>query len=401
MMEKESWIATMAPLLLRRLVTSVFVFTEQSLLNLSERSKLLRIIRDFLLYTFLLFLRILPSFFPSLLTTASYLELYSALKSSPVLAASGTTITTPPRVFSPNNRVGDSSIARALSQLLSLMNEIPVSSRKYEVVRGLAEKLIDENLREGSETLKEVNCAALSGVFSKTLRQLEATMSRQQEHRPVVNGDGEVGSGQLRRRRNRVLGAIRSFREGARNVLFADGVDGGGGSSAEKWAVELLWLARKMGDCGCVEEAEWRWGTASNLARLALTAEPHLQGSLVKVSAFLFKKVKRIREETEDEGKADQQREIKMKMLMTWLPLLCRASNGIDAPVLSSREREELERVLEEMIEMLRQEEEQEKVLALWLHHFTSCSSSDWPNLQGCYIRWCDASRKLLLLQGA
>ncbi|XP_042495097.1 ethylene-responsive transcription factor 15-like [Macadamia integrifolia] len=70
------------------------------------------------------------------------------------------------------------------------------SSHKYEVVRGLAEKLINENLHEGFETLREVNRAALSRVFSKT-RQLEATMSRQQEHRSVVNGDGDVGSGQL------------------------------------------------------------------------------------------------------------------------------------------------------------------------------------------------------------
>lgn len=116
------------------------------------------------------------------------------------------------------------------------------------------------------------------------------------------------------------------------------------------------------------------------------------------MAAFLFKQIKEMGEETEDEVKADQQREIKMKLLMTWLPLLCRASNGIDAPVLSSRERGELERILEEMIEMLKQEEEQEKVLALWLHHFTSCPSSDWPNLQACYTRWCDASRKLLLL---
>ncbi|XP_043707193.1 uncharacterized protein LOC122656644 [Telopea speciosissima] len=394
MMEKESWITTMAPLLLRKLVTSVFVFADQSLHNLSERSRILRIIRDLLVYTFLFFLRFLPSFFPSLLTTVSSFE-YSSLKSSAALATSTT-----PRVFSPNKGAGDSGIARALSQLLSLMNEIPVTSRKYEVVRGLAEKLIDENLRQGSEILREVNRAALCCMFSKTLRQLEAAMSKRQEHRPVVYGDGEVvGSGKLGRRRSRVLGAIRSFREGARNVFFADGGDGGG--SAEKWAAELLWLARKMGDCGFMEEAVWRWGTATSLARLALTAEPRLQGALVKVSAFLFKQVKVIGEETEDEGKTDQQREIKMKLLMAWLPLLCRASNGIDAPVLSTREREELERVLEEMIQRLRQEEEQEKVLALWLHHFTSCSSTDWPNLQACYIRWCDASRNLLLLQGA
>lgn len=83
---------------------------------------------------------------------------------------------------------------------------------------------------------------------------------------------------------------------------------------------------------------------------------------------------------------------------MSWLPLLCRASNGTDAPVLSINERAELERVLEETTEMLEQEEEQEKVLSLWLHHYIYCPSSDWPNLHACYARWCSASRKLLLL---
>ncbi|KAJ4966930.1 hypothetical protein NE237_018779 [Protea cynaroides] len=380
----------MAPVLIRKIANYVFTGAEESILNLSEKYGILQIIRSLLVYTFLFFVRL----FPSLLTTAASSFDYSAFKSSAFKSSDVlvTSSTTQPRSISPK----DSSIGRALSQLLSLMNEIPVSSRKYEIVRNLAEKIIDENLREGSESLREINCAVLSGVFARTLHQLEASMSK---HRiVVVHGDGEVGLGQIGRRRNRVLGAFWSFQEGARNVFFGDGGDGGGGS-AEKWAVELLWLAQKMRDCGCLEAAVWWWAAASSLARVALTAEPRVQGSLVKVTAFLFKEVNRIEEENEDESIAEQEREMKMKLLLTWLPLLCRASNGIDAPVLSSREKEELERVLEKMIGILRQEEQQEKVLALWLHHFTSSPSSDWPNLQSCYTRWCDGSRKLLLLQ--
>ncbi|KAL4323481.1 hypothetical protein GQ457_11G002220 [Hibiscus cannabinus] len=56
------------------------------------------------------------------------------------------------------------------------------------------------------------------------------------------------------------------------------------GNSAEKLAVELLWLAEKMVACGFGEEAVERWASASNLASLSLLAEPRLQGSLVKVS---------------------------------------------------------------------------------------------------------------------
>ena len=102
----------------------------------------------------------------------------------------------------------------------------------------------------------------------------------------------------------------------------------------------------------------------------------------------------------ETEGsKMEEHMQVKLKMLQSWLPLLCRASNGTDAPVLSISERRELERVLEETIEGLEQDEEQEQVLSLWLHHFTHCPSSDWPNLHACYVRWCNASRKQLLLQ--
>lgn len=105
------------------------------------------------------------------------------------------------------------------------------------------------------------------------------------------------------------------------------------------------------------------------------------------------------KEESDQESKREQQRETKMKMLLSWLPLLCRASNGVDVPVLSTKERSELEEILEETIDMLEQEDEQEQVLSLWLHHFTYCPSSDWPNLHSSYARWYNASRKQLLLQ--
>ena len=101
-------------------------------------------------------------------------------------------------------------------------------------------------------------------------------------------------------------------------------------------------------------------------------------------------------EETEESNK-ESHRQTKMKMLTSWLPLLCRASNGTDVPVLSISERAELKKVLEETIEMLEQEE-QEQVLSLWLHHFTYCPSSDWPNLLASYAHWCTTSRKLLCL---
>jgi hypothetical protein len=63
--------------------------------------------------------------------------------------------------------------------------------------------------------------------------------------------------------------------------------------------------------------------------------------------------------------------ELRMAMLRSWLPLLCRDSNGTDAPVLSSRERSEMVGVLEELIGKLSWEQEEE-ILTLWLHHFAA-----------------------------
>ncbi|KAF8404610.1 hypothetical protein HHK36_009497 [Tetracentron sinense] len=380
----ENSLTSMAPLLLRKLITSLFISADNSLLNLAEKYKLLQFLRHLLVHSFLLCLRILPSLFPSLNHPSS---LKPPLKGDLLTPVKG----------------ADSSIARALAQLLSIMNEIPVSSRKYEVVRSLAEKLIDDNLQGGFQVLREVNRSVISAAFSRSLVELDATVlkldrERERERADAVDATRPLDYGVIR-----VLRAVRSFRQVARSRLggswAAEEASTRPGGSAEKLASELLWLAQRLADCECAEEAVWRWGSASSLAWLALSAESRLQGLLVRITAFLFKQAKEIVEgEDGKEGKKEEVREMRMKILMSWLPLLCHASRGADAPVLNRSERVELERVLEETIEML-EREEQEKVLALWLHHFTISSSSDWPNLQACYGRWYSASRKMLLVQ--
>lgn len=96
----------------------------------------------------------------------------------------------------------------------------------------------------------------------------------------------------------------------------------------------------------------------------------------------------------------EELRKVKTKLLMSWLPFLCRATIGVEAPVLTFNEKAELENMLGKLIESLKHEEEQEKVLSLWLHHYAHCPSSDWPNLYQYYDRWCTASRNLFILQG-
>ncbi|KAL5705229.1 hypothetical protein ACHQM5_023562 [Ranunculus cassubicifolius] len=368
---KESLSKTMCitPFLLPQIITSIFTSAAD---KSHHKFKLLQILHYLLSLSLFLF-----HFFLSLLQT-----LTPSLHSSTVINPN------PNVIVKKEHEIlhqGDSGISRALAQILSIMNEIPVTSRKYETVRLLAEKIIDENLEEGCEALKEVNRMVLRNAFGKTIGQLEAAMREQ--------GDEISGSGSLDGKMGWIWNAVRVVRDGA--VCRVNGEEDGCSSrpvgwSAEKFAAEVYWLAKKLVACGNGEEAVKSWGSASNLAVLALSAEPRVQSCLVKVSAFLFKEEKEI-------GESDEQR--RKMMLMSWLPLLCCASNGTDSPVLSSIERMELEKVLEEMIGLLTQKDDQEKVLALWLHHFTSCSSSDWPNLQACYTRWCQASRKELAAQ--
>ncbi|KAG7539149.1 hypothetical protein ISN44_As13g028200 [Arabidopsis suecica] len=362
--------AAVVPQLLRNIIIAVVVFADESLLQISGNSKLLEKLRVFLVTCFLFFLRSLPS-------VVSFANPNSKKKKTKnkMLVISD---------------CEESGIGRAIWQLLSAMNEIPVSSRKYQVVRSLAERLIDENHGENSIALFDLNRRVLNASFRTTLSRLEAAVERNSNRRDI----GEP----VRRGLNRVVrAAVRAV---------GDGFIGWGGEetadqtaeTSEKLAAELLWLAEKMAVYGFVDEAVEKWASASNLASLALSSEPRLQCSLVQISALLFKEAKDIKEGREEEGEEAKLREIKKKMLISWIPLLCRASNGADKPVLRSAERADLEKVLEKMISELN-EEEQERVLSLWLHHYTHCSSSDWPDLNDSYVRWCHSSRQLLLLR--
>ncbi|KAG9145507.1 hypothetical protein Leryth_025010 [Lithospermum erythrorhizon] len=355
----ESSQTTIAPLLIRNILTTILMFADKPLLFIAEKHKLVEFIRWFVVSTSLFFLGLLPSLFPSAQNFKS---------------------------FSDHRKGGgyyngaDSGVARALSQLLSLVNDIPLNSRKYQVVRSLAEKLIDENLDKGNDSLREINHGVLSAAFRRTLSLLEAAILDCGRCNVDLNEEsGSVYYNRLRWFLRGVVGQVSYM-----------------GSSAEKLAAESLWLARKMFDCGCVEEAVRVWASATRLPCLALSVDQRLQSSLVKFSAFLFKQAQDIGTKDVEIIANGELNRMKMRMLTSWLPLLCRGSNGIDVPVLSLGERAELEKTLEDIIETLRLEE-REKVLSVWLYHFTQCASSDWPNLQDCYTRWYNSSCELLL----
>lgn len=279
----------MAPLLLRNLLTSLFFYADKPLVFLAEKYRRLELLRCFLLSAFLFFLRLLPSLFPGLNSSAEFYNYSFKTKRADSYVS---TLSGGGGGAASGGGIGDSGVARALTQLLSIVNDIPVSSRKYELVRSLAEKVIDENLLEGNETLREVNCASLSAAFSRTLSQLEAAVLGQGRSRgggtsgDVTDGAAEEIDIYYKNRFSRFLKAVKYY--GKVFWQYGKSRDGVSGfkSSAEKLAAEILWLAQKMAACGCSEEAVCKWASASKLASLALSAELRLQGSLVKVSGM-------------------------------------------------------------------------------------------------------------------
>lgn len=254
----------LALLILRNLVAPALIYADKSLVTLGQKYKLLEFIRYLFITGFLFFLRLLPS----LLTCFNPITDHNHLLKSPK-NDNHAALTL---------RGGDSGIARALLQILSLINDIPVSSRKYDVVRSLAEKLIEENQSGDIEALRLVNRTSLSAAFERTLTQLEAAMM-ELGYEPEENW-------QVRNQLNRVLRVVRSVKYGTLGALGGrtrDGME----QLEEKLAAELLWLSQKLAACGCGEEAVLRWASASNLAWFALSAEPRLQGSLLKISGKL------------------------------------------------------------------------------------------------------------------
>ncbi|KAJ3700485.1 hypothetical protein LUZ61_004190 [Rhynchospora tenuis] len=274
----------------------------------------------------------------------------------------------------------DSTCAsRALSHVLSVVSLVPVSSRKYEIVRSLADRLLDENLRFNAE----LNQRVLADAFSQTICRLEATLSA---------GDFGLIGGAVKKGIKRWWPTLIVGAEVGREEMFD-------GPKAEKLAAELVWIGEKMAVSGAVGEAVVRWGAATGLGHRAVSADARLQVALVRVTVFLLKHAN-LMQSDEAKGAAEEQERsissIRMSFLKLWLPLLCRATNGTETPTLNSREKAETVRVLEEMIAKLSWEE-QEEVLALWLHHFAASPDSDWPNIESYYAQWYSDSRKLFI----
>lgn len=305
----------------------------------------------------------------------------------------------------------DTAIVRALSQVLALVNDTPVSSEKYEFARSLAGKIIHQNMVQGDVTSRGANKVALSAGFSRTLQLLTLAlqgMQQQQQHKQQE----EKGSSWLWSISGLIfsrgfsmfppLFSLENVRICISNFLvsllqtsssslevsppmpIASIESARTCLPAEKLAQELLWMTEKLKECSAINVAIMTWSTVPGLASLSLYAPPRVQASLLRVSVLLLKDMACEVEKST--------RSLKMNLLLSWLPLFCCAKSGYDCPIFTPAEKVEILDLLEKNILSLT-DSEQEMVLACWLKEYVS-SSSEWPNLQLCFETWCHPSRK-------
>ncbi|URE03701.1 hypothetical protein MUK42_20625 [Musa troglodytarum] len=168
-----------------------------------------------------------------------------------------------------------SRAGRGLSRVLFAVAHVPVASRKYDFVRSLAERILDDNLRATSGAdLQTLNRTALSAAFARTLHGLEEALAAE-----AASANGVRSGG-------RIMGALKSrVRAWAAGRVVPPAGEEGAGESAEKLASEAMWLGQKMAENGAAAEAVAMWGTASRLAGLAVSAEPRLQVAIVRHKA--------------------------------------------------------------------------------------------------------------------
>jgi hypothetical protein len=162
-----------------------------------------------------------------------------------------------------SSSAGSTCASRALSHVLSIVSLVPVSSRKYEIVRSLADRLLDDNLRFDAE----VNQRVLADAFAQTVRRLETT---------VAAGEWGLVGGAVKKRMKRWWPAVM--------VSEVTGEEAFDGAKGEKLAAELVWIGEKMVACGAIREAVGRWGAATGLGHKAVSADARLQVALVRVT---------------------------------------------------------------------------------------------------------------------
>eukprot|EP00850_Spirogloea_muscicola_P005409 SM000024S07871 [mRNA] locus=s24:1032077:1033859:- [translate_table: standard] len=257
------------------------------------------------------------------------------------------------------------AVGRTLSHALDLVADLPISSVKYDFARAIAEKILGDNAKQASGLLV-VNRTALLQTLARTAKKLEAALRSKQ---------GSSRLGQLVDRYLSWLGVHQN------NEVEDKG---------EKLAAELLWVVKRLADCNGVAEATKLWSCTPGLARMAPAASPRVQRHMVQLSASLCKAV--------GNGDIGVSGEVCFRLLLLWMPLLCKARHGGDGPILNNSEKQETEEALDRAISFLPMLE-QELLYTCWLQEYCM-STSDWPNLSKGFYNWCNKARAYAVTSG-
>lgn len=304
-----------------------------------------------------------------------------------------------------NSRLAaDGAMSRALRQMLVLVNDTPASSEKYEFVRALTEKLITQNMSKGDGTFCETNRVALQSAFLRTSDLLAISLEELQHQEEMKDASWFWVLVHSILQKN--LGtfhwtlSVDYFCTLAHNFLFGVAKSSKLPSdlppsqstsigkrlsfsvTTEKLAQELLWITEKLKECSSLHGITRRWSAMPRLAKLSCSAHPRVQACLLRVSVMLLKDFALCESESSC---------VKVDLLLIWLPLFCHAKIGFDFPSLTRSEKADTLSDLEQSITTLPLLD-QEMVLSCWLREYVS-STSEWPNLQECFEKWCSYVR--------
>lgn len=175
-------------------------------------------------------------------------------------------------------------------RIFTLLNELPAASRKYQFAIALAENIIDENVRDGHETLQEINRTSLSTTFAQTANLLHQSLqdihqvkdtdtwsSRIPYSLPLGSYIGLSLKGLQFLTSLLPLGSKDPGRDGSGDEAYES-------VKSEKYAQELLWIRKKLKYCGAIDEAIVQWSFSSGLAWLSMTANHRVQSTIVLIS---------------------------------------------------------------------------------------------------------------------
>lgn len=195
-------------------------------------------------------------------------------------------------------------ISSTCNQVLTLLNEIPTTSPKYQTVKAIAEKIMDDNSRSGHMELLQINRTVLATAFARTTTLLQQSLETSQKDknsfawisRSLLTFPYGAYMVSYLKGLNFCVGVVHSLIETAvcqsqkRTPSRVAGIEGielvDREVQAEKFGEEVVWITNKLRVYGGVEEALLQWSTASALACLSLAANLTVQSLIVKTSGL-------------------------------------------------------------------------------------------------------------------